>query len=98
MLKRTGAVGATSVARALQANLSLTHLDLYGNRITSEASKIIGRMLSQNKTLKRVVLGGQNFQRLEAIKPIADALQFNVGITELDLRSSGITSEGASTF
>lgn len=76
--------------------MSLTHLDLFANKISSEASKILGRMVSQNKSLKKFVIGGQNYQRMEAIKPLADSLVFNVGVVELDFRYSGITSEGAS--
>jgi len=79
----------------LESSYSLTAIDLYGNRIGNEASKLIARMLQNNKALKSVILGGQSYQRLEGIRPIAECLQYNQGITELNLSHCLLTSEGA---
>jgi len=79
------------VLQSLRNVLTLTILDLSNNHIGEEASKVLSLVISHNKGLKELYLGGNNFQH--GIVDILQALQHSTSLKVLDLSNNYLPSE-----
>ena len=82
---------------ALQNN-EITSIDLAGEKIDYDGINAIASALMRNTSLKRLVLGGVVFGcgiDEKAVSVLADALNQNKTLIELDLRSNKIGNDGA---
>lgn len=82
---------------ALQNN-KITSIDLAGEKIDYDGINAIASALMRNTSLKRLVLGGVVFGcgiDEKSVSVLADALNQNKTLIELDLRSNKIGNDGA---
>ncbi|KAL0225861.1 hypothetical protein P9112_013185 [Eukaryota sp. TZLM1-RC] len=76
---------------------SITELNLYKNKITSEGASALARALESNSTLTTLRLQYNNITS-EGASALARALESNSTLTKLNLWNTNITSEGASAL
>eukprot|EP00808_Paulinella_micropora_P023829 g76000.t1 len=92
-----GAVGASSVAKGLQVNTSLTELVLFNNNIGPEGANHIAKALQVNKTLTTLYLWSNEIGD-EGAAHIAAALKENKTLRELNMYKNNIGPDGAKAF
>ena len=88
---------STSLTPALQANRTLTHLNLRNARIRIAGAKALGEVLRLNCTLTHVSLPGNKISHIGA-EAIAKGLEFNNVLVHLDIRDNYIGDQGAVAF
>ena len=88
---------STSLTPALQANRTLTHLNLRNARIRIAGAKALGEVLRLNCTLTHVSLPGNAISHIGA-EAIAKGLEFNNVLVHLDIRDNWIGDQGAVAF
>ena len=88
---------STSLTPALQANRTLTHLNLRNARIRIAGAKALGEVLRLNCTLTHVSLPGNAISHIGA-EAIAKGLEFNNVLLHLDIRDNWIGDQGAVAF
>ena len=88
---------STSLTPALQANRTLTHLNLCNARIRIAGAKALGEVLRLNCTLTHVSLPGNAISHIGA-EAIAKGLEFNNVLVHLDIRDNRIGDQGAVAF
>ena len=88
---------STSLTPALQANRTLTHLNLRNARIRIAGAKALGEVLRLNCTLTHVSLPGNAISHIGA-EAIAKGLEFNNVLVHLDIRDNCIGDQGAVAF
>ena len=88
---------STSLTPALQANRTLTHLNLRNARIRIAGAKALGEVLRLNCTLTHVSLPGNAISHIGA-EAIAKGLEFNNVLVHLDIRDNYIGDQGAVAF
>ena len=76
----------------------IEELDLRTNLIDCDGAKLISSFLSQNSTLKRLILNENHRIRSDGVKEIALSLTRNSSLELLSLRSCGIGKKGAERF
>jgi Ran GTPase-activating protein (RanGAP) involved in mRNA processing and transport len=91
--------GVQEISDALLMNTTIITLDLSSNRIGEKGALAIAKLVRMNKTITTLILSN-NFLRRNSldketgIKEIADALNENKTITELDLEHNKIGIDG----
>lgn len=88
--------GCQAICSALERNKTVTSLELSDSNVSLEGSRALAKMLLENVTLSRLVFQKQNLKRTEGTRPIAEALQDNETLIDLDLSDNHLGSEGAS--
>merc|ERR1719446_577281 len=82
---------AILVAKAMQSNYGIEHLELAGNNLEAGATKALGEMLTINRTLKVLNLEMNNLTNggkdSSGIRELAEALTENVVLISLNLNS-----------
>ena len=91
---RIMSIGATQVARALEADTTLTKLNLWYNDIRAEDAAQVDRALEANTTLTQVNLS-YNGVGNEGATRLARALEVNTTPTPANLSYNGVGNEGA---
>ena len=89
-----GASGASSLARALRSNRSLTYLDLSFNEIWEAGFAALGEVLQANCTLSHLFLCG-NAMGDSGTASLGEGLKSNRSLTRLYLTENGIGDPGA---
>ena len=82
------------IFKELNRNQTVTELDISGNEIEREGSKIISEFLKKNKVLKSLNLGN-NMLGIEGIKTIAEGLKQNTTMKKLMIHDNRLKDEGA---
>ena len=85
---------STSLSPGLQANRTLTHLNLRNARIRIAGAKALGEVLQSNCTLTHVSLPGNAIAHIGA-EALARGLQSNNVLVHLDIRDNWIGDQGA---
>lgn len=88
--------GCQAICSALERNKTVTSLELSDSNVSLEGSRALAKMLLENSTLSKLIFQKQNLKRTEGTRPIAEALQDNETLVDLDLSDNHIGSEGAS--
>lgn len=88
---------STSLTPALQANRTLTHLNLRNARIRIAGAEALGEVLRLNCTLTHVNLPGNKISHIGA-EAIAKGLEFNHVLVHLDIGDNRIGDQGAVAF
>ena len=78
----------------LTRNETVTELDLSGNEIEKEGSKIISEFLKNNNVLQSLNLGN-NMLGIEGMRMIAEGLKQNTTIRKLIIHDNRLKDEGA---
>ena len=86
--------GITKILKSLHKIYALKNLDLNHSNITEEAANVIATVFSINTDLQELNLGGNDLQKLGAIK-IAKGLQKISSLTKLYIDHNNITDEAA---
>uniref|UniRef100_A0AAX7W1Y7 Leucine rich repeat containing 45 n=1 Tax=Astatotilapia calliptera TaxID=8154 RepID=A0AAX7W1Y7_ASTCA len=95
MLSEEGAV----LLSGLFDNTTVKVLDLKGNNLRSSGAEVLGQLLAQNKTLRRLVLEWNALGVWdEAFSLFCSGLVSNCALTQLDLRNNQINHHGASAL
>ena len=89
-----GASGASSLARALRSNRSLTYLDLSFNEVGKAGAAALGEALQSNCTLSHLFLCS-NAIGDSGTAPLGEGLQSNCSLSRLYLTENGIGDPGA---
>ena len=89
-----GASGASSLARALRSNRSLTYLDLSFNEVGKTGAAALGEALQSNCTLSHLFLCS-NAIGDSGTAPLGEGLQSNCSLSRLYLTENGIGDPGA---
>ena len=89
-----GASGASSLARALRSNRSLTYLDLSFNEIGKAGAAALGEALQSNCTLSHLFLCS-NAIGDSGTASLGEGLQSNCSLSRLYLTENGIGDTGA---
>ena len=85
---------STSLTPALQATLTLTHLDLRGARIGDVGAKALGEVLQSNRSLTHLHLPHNMISHIGA-EALAKGLLSNNVLVHLDIRGNPIGDQGA---
>ena len=85
---------AAVLAAVLEANTTLTNLDLQGNNIGPTGAESLATALKTNTTLTHLDLSGNNIAPGGAVS-LATALKTNTTLTNLDLQGNNIGPGGA---
>ena len=85
---------AAVLASVLEANTTLTNLDLHGNNIGATGAESLSTALKTNTTLTHLDLSGNNIGPGGA-ESLATALKTNTTLTHLDLQGNNIGAGGA---
>ncbi|KAM6897182.1 leucine-rich repeat-containing protein 45 [Xenentodon cancila] len=89
--------GAKILLTGLFDNKTVKTLDLKGNNLRSAGAEVLGKLLSRNRTLHRLVLEWNALGVWEeAFSLFCDGLASNNVLTQLDLRNNQINHHGAS--
>ena len=89
-----GHLGGRALAKALQVNCTLTHLDLNGNYIGDSGALALGEALQTNYTLTELFLE-DNMIGESGAEALAKALQSNRTLTHLNLGNNQNTGDSA---
>ncbi len=89
-----GALGAQSLAAALNINATLKSLDLSSNHIGAEGARSLATALDNNATLTRLNLSANDIGA-QGARALATALDNNTTLMSLDLTGNNIGAEGA---
>ena len=82
------AIGATAIANSLRQNTSLEVLDIGNNALSQDGGPIaFAEAITENKTLKELLLYGDDTLDEDSVKTIIDSLHLNNTITKLELPS-----------
>ncbi|XP_034414428.1 leucine-rich repeat-containing protein 45 [Cyclopterus lumpus] len=88
--------GAKVLLSGLFGNTTVKVLDLKGNNLRSTGAEVLGKLLSRNKTLRRLVLEWNALGVWdEAFSLFCEGLASNGTLTQLDLRNNQINHHGA---
>ena len=89
-----GPFGASTLARALQSNSTLTYLDLNFHRISHSGAAALGEALRSNCTLTQLYLNSNEISDSGAAA-LGEALRSNCTLTRLHLTENRIGASGA---
>ncbi|KAM6951888.1 leucine-rich repeat-containing protein 45 [Aplochiton taeniatus] len=89
--------GAKVLLSGLFANTTVQVLDLKGNNLRVTGAETVGKLLSRNKTLRRLVLEWNALGMWdEAFSIFCEGLASNSTLSHLDLRNNQVNHQGAS--
>ena len=88
---------AAALAAVLEANTTLTNLDLQGNNIGPAGAESLATALKTNRTLTNLNLRGNDVDPAGA-EALATALKTNTTLTKLNLRGNNIDPAGAESL
>ena len=92
-----GSSGAQVLARALNANCTLTFLNLMNHFLGNAGVTCLSQVLRSNRALTHLNLQS-NFISNPGAKELSEALQWNRSLTHLNLRTNRIGNSGAEDF
>ena len=85
--------GSVALANALKLNSTLSFFDFYGNYSGNAGNIALCKLLMSNCSLTSLDLGCIGFGTL--VKALAEALELNFTLTQLNLHYNNIKNEGA---
>merc|ERR1711988_148450 len=91
-------VGAQYICQFLHGNVNLVALALKGNELGEEACRLLCQAIKFNRTLKVLDLSHNPLGRKAAMLYLADLLEANEGLDDLDITRTGIDMVGAATI
>jgi len=91
-------VGAQYICQFLHGNTTLVALALKGNELEQEACRLLCQAIKFNRALKVLDLSHNPLGRKGAMLHIADLLESNEGLDDLDVTRTGIDMPGAATL
>ncbi|HHF7348871.1 TPA: hypothetical protein ACPSKE_002060 [Legionella feeleii] len=80
--------GADLISKFLKSNITITDLELYGNKFTSVATFILIKSLKRNTALIKLALGGNNFNDGFVLATLAEAVNSHPNLVFLELGDS----------
>ncbi|HHF7346495.1 TPA: hypothetical protein ACPSKB_002936 [Legionella feeleii] len=80
--------GADLIGKFLKSNITITDLELYGNKLTSVATFILIKSLKRNTALIKLALGGNNFNDGFVLATLAEAVNSHPNLVLLELGDS----------
>ena len=92
---RLNSEGIQHLAKALETNTSLKTLHVERNNLDNQASKAIGAILSQNKSLLRLNASRALFDKSEGYDQIANGLRANTTLQSIRLHRCKLGPDGA---
>ncbi|PFX17061.1 Protein NLRC3 [Stylophora pistillata] len=96
-LHLTNGVWITSLTPALQANHTVTHLDMHGTGVSDVEAKVLGKVLQSNHTLTHLGLGNNQITPI-GVEALAEALKSNKVVEHLNIGNNGIGNKGATAL
>ncbi|XP_030061041.1 leucine-rich repeat-containing protein 45 isoform X2 [Microcaecilia unicolor] len=88
--------GVKLLLQGLCTNTVIKHLDLKGNNIRAVGAEALGKLLQQNKSIRRLILEWNNLGMWEdSFSIFCDGLGSNHFLQHLDLRNNQINHQGA---
>ncbi|XP_022797502.1 protein NLRC3-like [Stylophora pistillata] len=84
----------TSITPALQANHTVTHLDMREAGVGDVEAEALGRVLQSNHTLTVLCLADNNISHI-GVEALAEALKFNRVLEDLNIARNDIDNKGA---
>eukprot|EP01028_Stygiella_incarcerata_P011670 TRINITY_DN669_c3_g1_i3.p1 TRINITY_DN669_c3_g1~~TRINITY_DN669_c3_g1_i3.p1 ORF type:complete len:213 (+),score=59.38 TRINITY_DN669_c3_g1_i3:546-1184(+) len=87
--------GVAQIAKALERNFSLLEVQFCHCNFQAEGAKRIGEMLWKNDILTHLDVSGNGRMGDEGVIAIAEGLERNASLKELNLGNCGIGTEGA---
>jgi len=91
-------VGAQYICQFLHGNTTLVALALKGNDLKEEACRLLCQAIKFNRTLKVLDLSHNPLGRKGAMLHLADLLEANEGLDDLDVTRTGIDMPGAAAI
>ena len=86
--------GIESLTQALQANLTVTHLNMSFVRVNDVQAKALGEVLQSNHTLTHLFIAFNEITHI-GVEALADALRSNKILKNLNIGGNDIGDEGA---
>ncbi|XP_022809520.1 NLR family CARD domain-containing protein 3-like, partial [Stylophora pistillata] len=93
-LRLTNGSYITSITPALQANHTVTHLDMREAGVGDVEAEALGRVLQSNHTLTHLCLADNKISHI-GVEALAEALKFNRVLEDLNIARNNIGNEGA---
>ena len=86
-----------AISQAIQANLTLRHLDLCENKIGPNGAQALAAALHYNCTLETLLIGKNKILNVGAVA-IGEVLKINKALKFLDISENGMTAAVGTTF
>ena len=86
--------GINSLTQALQANPTVTHLNMSRAKVNDVQAKALGETLRSNDTLTHLSIADNKITHIE-VEALADALRSNKMLKNLNIKSNNIGDKGA---